>query len=369
MLPSPLEAAAPNAEPRVWTDTRRLRVRGIGHALPGEPVSTADLLAHLDRRFGTHLAERGALHADKLGVRTRHICRDFEAVREGPRAGDSNPELAARALRRALDAAGLRVDDLSYLIGHTATPALPIPSNIALVADRLDFHGPHMELRQACTGFASALVTAQGLLATPGCGPVAIVGSETGSVHLDPRRAERDLGQLVNLVMMGDGAGAVVLERADEATEGPSLTNLFVGQVGGGRAPGLQRSEGGSARPFTDHAVLAFDHDYAGVRESGAELFLRGAAVAHGLGLGPLDADRVLPHQASGRLAAQFERRLGVPAERVFIHADRVGNTGSAAIWLALSELSGDLAEGETVCVLGAEATKHLFAGFAYTHR
>ena len=50
----------------------------------------------------------------------------------------------------------------------------------------MDFHGPHMELRQACTGFANALVIAQGLLATPGCGPVAIVGSETGSVHLDP---------------------------------------------------------------------------------------------------------------------------------------------------------------------------------------
>ena len=72
------------------------------------------------------------------------------------------------------------------------------------------FRGPYLELRQACTGFANALAIAQGL-ASACDGAVAIVGSETGSVHFDPLRAAEDSGQLVNFLQMGDGAAAVVL--------------------------------------------------------------------------------------------------------------------------------------------------------------
>jgi 3-oxoacyl-[acyl-carrier-protein] synthase-3 len=73
---------------------------------------------------------------------------------------------------------------LAYLIGHTTSPARLAPPNIALVADRWGFSGLYMELRQSCTGFANALVIAQGLTAVPGVKAVGIVGSETGSVSL-----------------------------------------------------------------------------------------------------------------------------------------------------------------------------------------
>lgn len=361
---------APAPAAGIWSDPRPLAVLGAGAALPGRPVPTAELLERIDVRFGTTIAARGAGFADKLGVRFRHTVRDFHERREGPRPGDPNPELAARAVRAALDRAGLAVSDLSYLIGHTATPALPIPSNISLVADLLDFHGPHMELRQACTGFVNALVIAQGLLSTPGCGAVAIVGSETGSPHLDPIEAQDDVSQLINLVMMGDGAGAVVLGAVDGAygeADGV-LSKVFLGQIGAGRAPGLSRREGGSAQPWTDARVLSFTHDFEHVRATGPELFQRAAAQAAEMGADVPGADYVLPHQASGRIGLQFERYVGFPAGRVFVNADRVGNTGSAAIWLAFSELQGRLEAGHRVAVLGAEATKHLYGGFSYTH-
>ena len=70
---------------------------------------------------------------------------------EVPRPGHSNPDLAATALRAALDEAGLRAGDLTYLIAHTTTPARLAPPNTAMVADRLGYNGPYMELRQACT--------------------------------------------------------------------------------------------------------------------------------------------------------------------------------------------------------------------------
>lgn len=162
--------------------------------------------------------------------------------------GHSNADLAAAALRAALDEAQIEPSDLDYVIGHTTSPSRLMPPNIALVADRLGFTGPYMELRQACTGFASALVIAQGLLSSAGVRAVAIVGSETGSVYFDPRRAEEETGQLVNLVMMGDGAAEIVLGPND-SEPGARISRNFFGQITG-RTPGFALSAGGSDQPF-----------------------------------------------------------------------------------------------------------------------
>jgi 3-oxoacyl-[acyl-carrier-protein] synthase III len=355
------------AERRPWTDRRTLRVLGMGAAFPGPRVSTVELLDRVEQRFGVVVRRPGQAVARRLGIETRHLCRDLAARHEAPRPGHANPDLAAEALRAALGQAGMRVRDLAYLIGHTTTPACHVPPNIALVADRLGFAGPYMELRQACTGFANALVVAQGLLAAAGASAVGIVGSETGSVYFDPRRAGEEPAQLVNLVQMGDGAGAIILAR-DDGSPGPRLSNTFFGQVGLGRKAGLALSAGGSDAPVVEAGVLEFEHDYAAVRAGGPELFDHGAAVARSLGVGVETVDHVIPHQASGRMAELLGPRLGLEASRVFVNAGRVGNTGSAAIWLALAELRRTLEPRARVLVLGAEATKYMFGGFSYVH-
>jgi 3-oxoacyl-[acyl-carrier-protein] synthase-3 len=350
----------------VWTDGRALKVLGTGSALPGPAVTTGELLDRMERRFGVAVARAGGRVAARLGIETRHVCRDFEARHEVPRSGHSNPELAAAAVQAALSAAGLGVDDLAYLIGHTATPAWLVPPNAALVADRLGFRGPYLELRQACTGFANALVIAQGVVAAPAGGPVAIVGSETGSVHFDPLHAD-DPWQLVNLVQMGDGAGAIVVG-PDDGRPGSSLGRLFFGQIGLGRKPGLALATGGSEAPLVSAGVLEFAHDYAAVRAGGPELFARGVAAARALGVDVATVDRVIPHQANGRLGELLGPPLGIAPARVFVNASRLGNTGSAAMWLALAELRQRLDAGARVLALGAEATKYLFGGFVYVH-
>ena len=68
-------------------------------SVPGAPVSTAELLDRVETRFHIPVVRRGSLIADRLGVKARHICRDFAQSRESPRAGHSNPDLAAAALR------------------------------------------------------------------------------------------------------------------------------------------------------------------------------------------------------------------------------------------------------------------------------
>jgi 3-oxoacyl-[acyl-carrier-protein] synthase-3 len=350
-----------------WRDPRTLKVLGMGTALPGSPVSTVELLERMERQFGVSVSRHGAKIADRLKIEARHICRDFEARHEAPRPGHSNPELAAVALRAALEQAHLGLGDLAYLIGHTTSPARPVPPNIALVADLVGFTGPYMELRQACTGFANALVIAQGLLSACQAKAVAIIGSETGSVFFDPQRASEDVAQLVNLVQMGDGAAAIVLG-PDDSGPGARLSCNFFGQIGLGRLPGFTLAEGGSDAPFIKREVLEFEHDYAGVLTRGPELFDHGVAVARSLGT-PIDkVDRVIPHQANGRMAELLGPYLGIEPRCVFVNADHLGNTGSAAIWLALAELRSILEPGQSVLALGAEATKYMFGGFSYVH-
>jgi 3-oxoacyl-[acyl-carrier-protein] synthase III len=350
--------------PPFWSDRAPILVRGTGVALPGEPISSEELLTAVERRFGLSLHRCGMAIAHRLGIRTRHLCRDMRTRSEAPRKGHRNPELAAAAVQSALGEAGLAAHDLSYLIGHTATPARLMPPNIGQVAELLDYAGPFVEFRQACTGFANALVFAQGLLRA-GAGPIAIAGSETGSVFFDPVRAAEDAGQLVNMVQMGDGAAAIILAH-DDGRAAPRLSHVFYGQMGRGRAPGMAVADGGSDSPSCSIGFPEFRHDFAAIHRSGLELLLHCAAAAERAGSGP--ADYVLPHQANGRMEAILAGPLGVAPERIVVTADRLGNTGSAAIWLALAQLRATLKTGQTVLALGAEATDFMFGGFRYHH-
>lgn len=349
---------------------KRFRLLGTGAALPGPPLTGEELLAAVNR-LGVRKAKRGLAIARRMGVETRHACRDFNDFLEAPREGDTNPDMCARALSQALDAAGIEIGDLSYIIGHTTSPHTLLPPNISWVADLIGYSGPYMELRQACTGFANALQVAAGMLNDPSQGPVAIVGSEAGSVFFDPRSIDGDLNELVSLIQMGDGAGAAVIG-PDGGSSVPTIESLFMGAAGNGKKPGLSLNFGGSGSTFVPPGkqLQWFEHDAGRVRDYGPELFVLGLAAARECGIDPNEVTWIIPHQANGVMGEFLGPQLKLPPEKFYINADRVGNTGSAAIWLALHDLrtSGKLRPGDTALILGAEATKYLYGGFLYRH-
>ncbi|MBI2800455.1 MAG: 3-oxoacyl-ACP synthase [Gammaproteobacteria bacterium] len=349
----------------VWRDPRALSVLGMGIALPGPPLTTGALLDNLATRFHVDVRRAGNAIARRLGIQTRHVCRDFLARTETPRSGQRNADLATQALQSALVEADLGINDLDYLISHTATPGELIPPNVAQITELMGYRGPYVELRQACTGFANALVIARGLLDAPGARAVAIVGSETGSVYLDPVRVMEDRGQLVNLVQMGDAAAAIVLTQATPGSA--QISQLFFGQIGYTQPAGFRIKAGGSDHLASDQA-LEFEHDFAAIRRYGVDLFEAGLAAAQTLAVDLARIDYVVPHQANGHLARLLAPRLHVEPRQIFVNADRLGNTGSAAIWTALAELRRGLNVGARVLILGAEATKQLYGGFCYVH-
>jgi 3-oxoacyl-[acyl-carrier-protein] synthase-3 len=346
-----------------------LQVLGTGSALPGPPVTTEMLLARVSRYLTPGIVSLARRLARRLAIESRHLSRSLAQPVEGTRPEDSGPRLAARALRKALDHARFGSDAVDFLIGHTATPHTLLPSNTAWTADELGFAGPHLELRQACTGFAPAALTGAGLLSSR-AQTVAIVGSETGSVFFDPRQAAQDSGQLVNLVQMGDGAGAVLLGPLENPAES-RIELIFYGSSGLGRAPALSMLDGGAGSPrVNDTGVPHFNHQFQDIRVHGVELLRTALRAAAAAGIDARTIDWFIPHQVNGRLPELCAAHLALPSERVVSEADALGNLGSAAIWVALDRLrrSRRLAPNARVLVLGAEATKFLYGGFLYVH-
>lgn len=347
----------------------RLRVLGTGQCLPGPAISNHDLLTRISQNFGIS-TRRGKAIASLIGIDYRHHARDWQQRLEAPHSGERNPDLSAWALRKALLDAKLPETDLQYLIGHTATPARLLPPNIAEVAMLLNHSSPYMELRQACTGFANALQVTFGLLNHVKAKPIGIVGSELGSVFLDPALLPNAPDQWVNLMQMGDGAGAIILAPDDE-TKGAYIESAFFGHLTTSQS-GFSLADGGSDFPSiaTDSQTAHFQHDFESVRSSGASLFHAGFAAAKEAGVKINDLAYILPHQANGHIGDWIAREYDLPPKMFYGNARQVGNLGSAAIWVALDTLRRNelMNAGDRVLVLGAEASQYMYGGFVYTH-
>ncbi len=341
-----------------------LKLLGSGSALPGNVVDTDELLASLAAHCSDDKVRLARKYAERLGIRSRHVSRYLSTARSGTRAGFDAPALCAAAIEAAGDHR-----DLTYLVGHTTTPHTLLPSNIAWVADKLAYPGPHFELRQACTGFASALAIGAAMIAENSDARIGIVGSETGSPYFDISQDFADREQLINFVQMGDGAGAVLLG-ADDGSGREVITDIYVGQIGLGMKPGISLNGGGSAGPSCDHGLPSFNHRARDVRKNGEKLLEAGIRAIESRGHSLHEFDWIIPHQANGHIADLFAARFPETKGKVFVTADRLGNLGSAAIWVSFDELrrSGALRRGQRVLVLGAEASKYLYGGFVYTH-
>lgn len=104
--------------------------------------------------------------------------------------------------RAALESAGIRARQLSFIVVATSTPDQPQPPTAAVVADELgaDQGTAAFDVNGVCTGFLFALATAQGMLASAtGEGYALVIGADVYSRILN--REDRR-----TTILFGDGA-------------------------------------------------------------------------------------------------------------------------------------------------------------------
>jgi 3-oxoacyl-[acyl-carrier-protein] synthase-3 len=309
-------------------DDVHVTITGLGAHVP-DRVITNDELAKLVDTSDEWIVER-------TGIRERRIAAETEAL----------SDLALPAIRQALDAAGSDGKDIDLLIVATVTPDMMFPSTAAILADRLGAaDAAAYDLSAGCTGFMYALAQAYGMVAAGLSRRALVVGGDVLSRILD--WSDRS-----TVVLFGDGAGAVMLERSEE-------DGFLAFELGADGAGGEHLwLPGSGSRHFEDSDRL--------VKMNGREVFKfatrilvhSAEAVLEECGTSVEDVDVYVPHQANVRIIDHATKKLGIPSERVVINVDRYGNTSSGSIPLALADAQADgrLRPGSLVLMTGMGA-------------
>ncbi len=289
-----------------------VRFRGWGIALPDRIVTNDELSKTLDTS-DEWITER-------TGIRERRI-------------GGSAMSLGVVAGHQALEDAGFAAADIDFLVVATTTPDRLCPATAPMIAHEMGLDCPAMDVNAACSGFMFAVRTAQGLLET-GNRRILVIGSEHLSRWVD--WSDRNMA-----VLLGDGAGAAVLEYDPDGTD---VLSFCLG-ADGSAADLLTCEHGGY---FDMNGKEIFRRAVRVVVDS-AEQALKGAGITAD------ELSLVVPHQANIRIIQAALQRLGVGMDRAVITLDRYGNTSSSSIPLAYYDAreNGRVRPGEYALLTG----------------
>ncbi|WP_037772963.1 beta-ketoacyl-ACP synthase III [Streptomyces sclerotialus] len=301
---------------------------GIGHWLPPQVVTNADLSSRLDT------SEEWI--RSRTGIASRHVA--------GP--GTATSDLAVEAGARALKSAGS--SDVQALVLATTTPDRPCPATAPEVASRLGLTGiAAFDVSAVCTGFLYGLATAAGFIATGLADRVLLIAAETFTTLLDPE-------DRATVPIFGDGAGAMVLRRGSASEPGAigrvvlgsdgEHSDLIAVEAGGSRQRSAGRPAAEEQTYFQMQGRKVFRH--AVERMSAAAITATEAA-----GWRMDEVDRLVAHQANARITAAVASELGLPADRRAQNIEQVGNTAGASVPILLAQAAADgsLAPGHRV--------------------
>ena len=310
--------------------TRYARITGTGSYLPERRLTNQDLAAQLAER-GIETSHEWIV--ERTGIQARHFAD----------AQQTSSDLALQASRKALEAAGVTAQDIDLIIVATSTPDMVFPSTACILQNKLGASGcPAFDVQAVCSGFVYALTVADSMIRAGAASRALVVGAEVFSRILN-------FNDRTTCVLVGDGAGAVVLEASEQPgilasdlhADGKYVDILCVpGNVSGGEVLGS---------PLLTMDGQAVFKLAVGVLEKAAHAALEKA------GKTEADIDWLIPHQANIRIMQSTAKKLKLSMDKVIVTVDQHGNTSAASIPLALDHAvrSGKVKQGDTVMLEG----------------
>ena len=294
-----------------------IKIVGTGSYLPEKIMSNFDLEKLVDTN--------DEWISKRTGIKERRIAGDNEAT----------SDLAYYAAKQALQMARLLPDDIELIIVGTSTSDYPIPACAPIVQAKLGCGKiPAFDLNSVCTSFSYSFLTAYSMIANGLYNNCLIIGADTYSRILNWK--DRN-----TCVIFGDGAGAMVIKKDDSkkgilsyefGADGKDADLIKIA-VGGSKFPGHDLSnylysdlyfqmEGKKVYEFTINVIPEV-----------AENLVKKAELT------PDKIDWIVLHQANLRIIDAVSKRLELPLEKFIVNIDKVGNTSSASIPIAIDRL------------------------------
>ena len=314
----------------------RAKISALGTYVPPRLLTNADLERMVDTNHEWIMA--------RVGIRERHV------VEKGVPTSD----LAVAASRKALAQRGLDPSAIEAIIVGTVTPDMFFPSTACVVQEKLGAKGAWgFDLSAACSAFLYSVQVGAQFIASGAHRRVLAIGADVMSSIID-------YTDRATCVIFGDGAGAALLEPAENDSEG---IIDFIHEVDGSGGQYLYMPGGGSLHPTTKDTISKRMHY---VHQDGQQVFKFAVRKQTELclkllernGLKGSDIDVFIPHQANLRIINATAERLGLKPESVVVNIDRFGNTTAGTIPLAMNTAleEGKLKKGSLVLLASVGA-------------
>ena len=299
-----------------------MRILGTGSALPAYTLTNDRLTEFLDTS--------DEWIRTRTGIQTRQMLTDETLL-----------SLGKEAALNALDNAGVRVEDVDYLLCCTVQGDTVTPSLACLLQKEIGVNCPAVDINGACAGFIYALDMADAYLKSGKAKRMLIICAEGMSRLVD-------WTDRATCVLFGDGAGAVVVDGAE---------NLFCAHLtsDGNVVPlNLYPNPGNSPfaidpKPMTSLYMDGPEIYKFAVSHSSSDL----KQVVEKAGLGLDEIDYYLLHQANKRILDAVRTRLKQPEGKFPMNIYKRGNCSSASIPILLDETNraGALHSGDNLAL------------------
>ena len=318
-------------------------IAGVGYAVPVNIRGNAEILKAFPDRTEDEIVRL-------TGIKERRYAGEDESA----------TDLAAIAVKHALQQANLEVAVIDGIILATIIPDQPVPSMASSLARRLGIpRALAFDINAACSGWLYALEVGRSLIRSGTAKNLIVVTAELLSRITNPEDHE-------TAFLFGDGAGAAILTGREGGHR------LYRMGLSGDAAQfeSIQRPGGGAKMPWPAAEGCGLEHFY--LQMDGASVFKHAVIgfaeqIEQTLArenLKPGEIAWVVPHQANERILKAVSRRVGIPYDRFVMTISKYGNTSAASVSMALGWAAeeGIFADGDRIifCSVGAGLT---FAG------
>lgn len=365
-----------------------------GKYLPNDPVSNDEMESYLG------LINDTASKARRIILRNNRIATRHYALDKEGKSTHSNAELTKLAIAQLFDK-DFTPQDMELLSCGTSTPDNFLPSHAAMVHGLLK--NKSVELNSStgvCCAGMNSLKFGYLSIKSGNTKNAVCTGSERVSTWTMADKYQHEVVNLKNLEqqpivafkkdflrwMLSDGAGALLLESKPNKNEISLKIEWmeafsYAFELEACMYAGGDKLENGEIKPWSDYhpdqwlkeSIFSIKQDVKLLDEhilgKGAESMSDAMAKNN---ITSADIDYFLPHVSSHYFVAGLkesleEKGVGIEDDKWFMNLGRVGNVGSASIYLALDELmtSGKLKKGDRILLSVPESGRFSFA-YAY---